>query len=121
MAFKLIIEGDDKDELITALDAAKEMLGGEAESSDDDDSGDDDSGDDDAGDDDSGDDDSGDGDDADEQREKIKKGIVKLSKTSEGANAIRAALTKFAGKGKKLGDVKDAKLPALAKALKIKL
>jgi hypothetical protein len=113
MAFKLIIEGDDKDELIAALDAAKEMLGAEAEESgdDDDSSGDDD---DSSGDD----DDSSDDDDNEEILGKIRKQIAKLVKTDEGPGKVKAALAKF--KAKKLDQVDGAKLPALAKMLGVK-
>ena len=113
MAIKITVEGDDKDELIAALDAAKEMLGAEAEESSDDD---DNSGDDD--DDNSGDDDNDD-DDNEEILGKIRKQIAKLVKTDEGPGKVKAALAKF--KAKKLDQVDGSKLPALAKALGVKV
>ena len=112
--FKLTIEGDDKDELVTALNEAAVMLGGDAaEAPAEEEAAEEEAGEDLVG----GEDE--DCDDMEALREKVKAGVIALSKKAGGSDKVLAAFAKV--KAKKLAEVKDDKLATVAKLLKIKV
>ena len=117
--FKLTIEGDDKDELVTALNEAAVMLGGDAaEAPAEEEAAEEEAGEEEGDDDLVGGEDE-DGDDMEALREKVKAGVIALSKKAGGSDKVLAAFAKV--KAKKLAEVKDDKLATVAKLLKIKV
>lgn len=114
MAIKITIEGDDKEELLTAAQALVELLGGEDE----DDAPADDDDDAPADDDDAPveDEEPEEDDEAAKLRARIKKLVTGMIKKPGGVDKIRKAFA--LGKGKKLDQIKDQYLTKVLAALK---
>ena len=114
MAIKITIEGDDKDELLTAAQALVEMLGGEeageeeeAEEEVEEEEAEEEVEEEEAEEEDP----------ADALREKIKKKVLALTKKPGGAEKVRKAFA--IAKAKKLDQIKDSLLAKVDKALGI--
>ena len=112
MAIKIVIEGDDKDELIAAATAVLEMLGSEAPAEEEvvEEEAEAEAGDDLVGE---------EVDESEAIRDKIKSTVLKLAKAKGGPEKVKAAFKKV--KANRLADVEDKHLKTVAKLLGVKV
>lgn len=106
--FRISVEGDDQDELKSALEEALTMLGGEAAAGEEETETEEDL---------TGDDEAEVENESEAQKEECKALILKMTKVKGGPDEIRAALK--AVKAAKLVEVDDEKLGALLSKLKV--